>query len=128
MTEEEARRWNAQRDAAPVALDLLRTEKAEMEAAFMYFMNMVSNVLTDSQLDQRTKCGETVRIAYGRYWNMYFRKDEEHDLAKLEAAVADAKAIYTKERDARRPADHLWNEYARLLHALRLRKRSMNHG
>ncbi len=53
---------------------------------------------------------------------------EEHDLAELEAAVAEAKALYIREKDARRPSDHLWNEYARLLHTLRLRQRSMNHG
>jgi hypothetical protein len=52
---------------------------------------------------------------------------EEYDLAKLEAAVADAKMRYIKARNARLPSASLWNEYARLLHTLRLRKRIMNY-
>ena len=53
---------------------------------------------------------------------------EEWDLAKLEAAVLDAKYWYIKARDAHQPSVPLWNEYARLLHTLRLRKREMKDG
>ena len=67
-----------------IAIEMMRSDKAEQEAAFMYFMNMVSNVLTDSQLDQQTKCGETIRTAYGRYWNMYFRERFEEKKQKSE--------------------------------------------
>lgn len=59
-----------------IAIEMMRTDKAEQEAAFMYFMNMVSKVLTDSQLDH-VNCGDTVRKAYGRYWNMYFQERVE---------------------------------------------------
>lgn len=45
----------------------------------------------------------------------------------LEATVQTARALYIKERDARRPADHLWNAYARDLHRLRIHMRSLNH-
>lgn len=51
----------------------------------------------------------------------------EWDIRDLEASVERIRAMYIQERDARRPSAHLWNEYARKLHALRLRKRSMNH-
>ena len=47
------------------------------------------------------------------------------DLDELEEMVARIKARYICERDAHRPATNIWNEYARLLHALRLRKREM---
>lgn len=53
---------------------------------------------------------------------------EEHDLFVLEATVEAAKTRYVRERDAHRPATALWNEYARLLHTLRLRKREMKDG
>ncbi len=47
------------------------------------------------------------------------------DLDELEEMVDRLKARYTKARDARQPSAALWNEYARLLHYLRLRKRRM---
>lgn len=47
-------------------------------------------------------------------------------LEHLEWAVEKFKARYIKARDARQPSAVLWNEYARLLHRLRLRKREMN--
>ena len=51
---------------------------------------------------------------------------EEWDLEELKAAVIDAKMRYIKMRNAHRPATALWNEYARLLHTMRLRRRSLN--
>ena len=53
---------------------------------------------------------------------------EEHDLFVLEAAVKAAKVRYVQARNARQPSTAMWNEYARLLHMLRLRKREMNYG
>ncbi len=50
---------------------------------------------------------------------------EEHDLVDLEVTVRNAKYWYIKARNAQRPSTALWNEYARLLHTLRLRKREM---
>ena len=53
---------------------------------------------------------------------------EEYDLTELENAVAYTKARYIEARNARRPSTALWNEYARLLNAYRLRRRSLNDG
>ena len=48
------------------------------------------------------------------------------DLDELEEMVDRLKARYIKARNARQPSSTaLWNEYARLLHFLRLRKRRM---
>lgn len=47
------------------------------------------------------------------------------DLDELEEMVDRLKARYVLARNARQPATVQWNEYARLLHFLRLRKRRM---
>lgn len=44
----------------------------------------------------------------------------------LEEVVEVARVRYVLARDARQPSAHLWNEYARKLHTLRLRKRSQH--
>lgn len=49
-------------------------------------------------------------------------------LDELEEMVDRLKARYIKVRNARRPSHHEWREYVRVLHELRLRKRSMNNG
>lgn len=52
---------------------------------------------------------------------------EEHELLALEEAVALAKSIYIDARDRRYGPSHKeWVMYAKLLHTLRLHKRSMN--
>lgn len=48
----------------------------------------------------------------------------EWDIRDLEASLARIKAMYIEERNARRPTHRLWNEYSRLLHAVRLHKRN----
>lgn len=48
----------------------------------------------------------------------------EWDIRDLLASMKRVKAMYIKERNARRPAYRLWNEYSRLLHAVRLHKRA----
>lgn len=46
-------------------------------------------------------------------------------LEQMEWAVEEARMRYIKAYDARYPCTALWNEYARLLHALRLRQREI---
>lgn len=53
---------------------------------------------------------------------------EEWDLTKLWNAVTYTKYAYIRARDARQPSAKLWNEYARMLHIYRLRRRSLNDG
>jgi hypothetical protein len=53
---------------------------------------------------------------------------EEHDLLALEAAVEEAKMCYLHARSMRQPSTTQWNDYARLLHLLRLRRREMRDG
>ncbi len=51
---------------------------------------------------------------------------EEYELLALEEAVALAKSIYIDARDKRYgPSHEQWRFYAKLLHTLRLHKRSM---
>lgn len=50
------------------------------------------------------------------------------DLDELEEMVARIKARYIEVRDAHLPSAPMWwNEYARVLYVLRLRKRSMKY-
>jgi len=48
------------------------------------------------------------------------------DLDELEEMIARFRAQYIRVRNARLPSAPMWNEYARLLHVQRLRKRSRN--
>ena len=51
---------------------------------------------------------------------------EEHELLALEEAVKLSRAVYIDARDARYgPSHEEWVTYSKLLHTLRLRKRSM---
>ncbi len=50
---------------------------------------------------------------------------EEWDLTELWHAVSNAKCAYIRARNARKPSVALWNDYARLLNAYRLRRRSL---
>jgi hypothetical protein len=50
---------------------------------------------------------------------------EEHDLLALEEEVEKAKMRYLHARSMRQPSAIQWNDYARLLYTLRLRKREM---
>jgi len=54
---------------------------------------------------------------------------EDERLLALRLKVVEAiKAVYIRERNARRPSTVLWNEYARSLHEYWLLKRSMKNG
>jgi hypothetical protein len=50
---------------------------------------------------------------------------EEWDLTELWNAVVYTKHAYIRARNAREPSTTLWNEYAKMLHAYRLRRRSL---